>query len=152
VLLWQIDVKQQRAARKDLEEALRLADGLRPADIAYARGLLTDSAFDAVKYFDEAVDHDPYHARARVALLLELVLSGRFTEAQRHLDVAVIVHPEEPIVPLAGALLGSLQRKPDIVKHHRDRLRKLLTAERYAVVERLIPLLGNTMPPTQAAA
>jgi serine/threonine protein kinase len=138
--LWEVTGQLPAPARHDLEEALRIPGGLNDADAAYARGLLTDSVFEAVRQYELALQHQPFHARARVALLMELVLSGQFEAAQQQLNLAVAAHREDPSVAAAGVLLSLLRHDAAAGKQHLQQLRSLLNRERF---DRLASILNS---------
>ncbi len=135
VALWTPGLKPQAEARTLLTEALAIPDGLVHADAEYARGLLADGTTPALRHLEQAVRHDPFHPRARVALLFELLFSGQFQATERQLALAEAVVPAEPQVPAAGVLLSVLQGRARDGAPYLARLRRMLPrdqAERFA--------------------
>jgi tRNA A-37 threonylcarbamoyl transferase component Bud32 len=106
--LWE-DPAEARKGKDRLRAALAIKDGLRPADAAYVRGVLADGSLSAAASFQEAVGHERYHLRANAALLMELALSGLHGGARAHAIFMARAFPSEPVVPLALALMATLE-------------------------------------------
>jgi serine/threonine protein kinase len=117
---------QQESARRLIRAALEVPDGLASADAAYARGLLDESTFDAVRHFEEALAREPHHLRANAALLMELVLSGQFEPARRQAERMAATFPDEPVPPLALALMATLQEDGAARDRQLTELRRLV--------------------------
>ena len=71
----------------EIPQALDLPGGLLPADRADAQGLLSDGSLPAIEHFRQTLRADPYHHRGTVTLIMELVLAGEFTQADRRIAV-----------------------------------------------------------------
>lgn len=124
--LWEASAGKQEAGRALVRAALALPDGLAPADAAYARGLIDDSALAAIRQFEEALRHDRFHLRANAALLVELALTGQFERAKRQADFMTAVFPNEPVTPLALALVATLEEDVAARRHHLTTLERIL--------------------------
>jgi tetratricopeptide (TPR) repeat protein len=112
VLLWQGDVAISRSFTH-AEEGLKLvrravARGLPAAEKEYARGLLADTTPEAVRHFERALAHDPFHPRANGALVLTLATLGRLPEARQRIHFAERVFPRDPTFRVLHALLEAI--------------------------------------------
>jgi hypothetical protein len=126
--LWDWAPDRQRAGRADLEAGLAIPNGLRPADAAYARGVLAIGATEAIGHFRKAVEAGGgrFHLRANAALLLELTLTGQFDQARRQADFMRSAFPEEVVTPLALALAALCEQNHPLHRRHRDELARLM--------------------------
>ncbi len=124
--LWEVASDTQRAARDTIRAALAIPGGLRAADADFARGMLDESSFDAVRHFEGAIRHDRFHQRANAALLMELVLTGQFEAALRRAEFVAAVFPGEPVAPLAQALIATLREDTGHRERHLADLRRLV--------------------------
>jgi tetratricopeptide (TPR) repeat protein len=146
LLLWEPGHQQQERGRALVRQALGVKDGLTAADAAYARGLLAEAVADAVRDFEEALRHDRSHLRAAASLLVALVLSGQFEPALRKAEFLAAVFPDEPVTPLALALVATLQEDvPARRRHLVDLRRRVNDPQRMAVLEGLFASLDLTV-------
>ncbi|HEX3797173.1 MAG TPA: protein kinase [Verrucomicrobiae bacterium] len=99
-----------------------LTNNLNEADNAFARGLLADSTPEALKFFNQAIQLDPYHHGAhRHSLGLEFLL-GRHQEMSNHIAVFKVLYPDDPSpIFLTAAQLAMQGRLADA----RDQLKPL---------------------------
>jgi tetratricopeptide (TPR) repeat protein len=125
VLLWQGDMAISLSAVHEAEGLLKvrqsLSHGLPPAEDAYARGLLADSSPEAVGYFQQALQADPFHPRANGACAMCLFTLGRVAEARDQVHFAERVFPEDPTFQVLHAMLLALGGKKEEAKKHVER-------------------------------
>jgi tRNA A-37 threonylcarbamoyl transferase component Bud32 len=86
------------------------APGLSAADRAYAEGLLADSPADAAAHFQDALEQEPMHPHARRALLVDLLLLGRLTEAGREAHCLRALDDRDPLPVFAEAWVSCSRR------------------------------------------
>jgi serine/threonine protein kinase len=73
-----------------------MAAGLTDADLLFARGLLADNTPEALDWFQQALQHDPYHLGAhRNSLGLEFLL-GRHEQMANHIAILKTLYPDDP--------------------------------------------------------
>ena len=70
------------------------------AEGAYASGLIARNVKDAEARFREALQLDPYHRRARLTLVVTLMLSGKARDARLELGIAAELFRDDPNVGL----------------------------------------------------
>jgi serine/threonine protein kinase len=112
VLLWQADNGRSRdlgaADRQDLARKA-LAEGLPPADQAYAQSLLAETSAESVKHLRRVLEIDPYHGRATNALGSLLLWLGRRQELRDLLGQAELLFPDDPRIMTQRAQLLAVE-------------------------------------------
>lgn len=86
-----------------------LAMNLEPADALFAKGLLADTTPDALNYFLQAIQLDPFHHGAhRHSLGLEFLL-GRRAELEDNLRFFAVIYPNDPSATFLEAAESAMQ-------------------------------------------
>jgi hypothetical protein len=73
-----------------------LAAGLMDADHDFAKGLLAESTLEALDWFRQALQRDPYHHGAHVQSMGLEFLLGRYEELKSHFRVFKTLYPDDP--------------------------------------------------------
>jgi serine/threonine protein kinase/Flp pilus assembly protein TadD len=99
LLLWQAESGLRRdlttQARQDLVRRA-LAEGLPPADAAFARALLADTAPEVANHLHRALELDPFHGRAIDQLGSLLFSLGERQQLRDLLGKAELLFPDDP--------------------------------------------------------
>lgn len=119
-----------------------LASGLlKPADAAYAKGLIEPYAEKAIENFQEAVELNGFHHRANSLLAITLTFMGRLEEATSQCDFFRRTFPDDPAAHYFNAWLGLWNQDDEAVRDNLYRLKDRLGAtpeEQEANYERLL--------------
>jgi len=111
VQLWYGDLmlleQNQDEALRQIREAL--ANGLPPADAAYAESLLAETSPEAEQHLLRALEEDPFHYRAYAYLITLNVFQGNREEARRRAESARHLFPDDPMFPLAMGLIAAME-------------------------------------------
>lgn len=81
---------------------------LKDAERAFAEGLAAESMAESVKFYEEALQHSSFHIRARLQLVVSLVLLGRRDEVVHSVDAAIQIFPNDLRFYLARAYSEAL--------------------------------------------
>jgi serine/threonine protein kinase len=140
-----------------------LASGLTGTDQSYAKGLLAESTPEALKFFQQALQLDPYNHGAHVQSLGLEFLLGRRQELNDHVRVFKILYPDDPSPDIlevfelalqgqttkAEARLASLHDPlgPQLERELNQAIRSLGAAARYYTVENFLKSDGTNAAP-----
>jgi hypothetical protein len=136
VLLCRAETALNRQGGDDPRDLARqaLASGLPPADAAYARVFLADTAPEAVRQLQEALRHDPLNSRGLESLAMLLFITGRRDEFREVVTQVRMARPDS-----AGHLIYELfLRGMDGDRAGGERVLAGLAATEYA---ELVPVL-----------
>jgi tetratricopeptide (TPR) repeat protein len=148
VLLWQADLAL--CFSSDDDKALGMVrqaaqKQLSPAEAAYAAGLLAGTSPDALRFFQAALEKDPFHHRANGMLIQLLTFLGRFAEARARLAFAEQVFPDDPTFKVLHAQIEALEHNLPAAHALIDETPQLQNPQRQtarALVELLAELRG----------
>jgi len=87
---------------------------LNHANTPYAEGLLAKNFNISISKFREALDIDPFHHRANIALLTMLLFSGEFDEARQRIDFIQVIFPDDPLSFLVEPWIELLEGNNEI--------------------------------------
>ncbi|MCH8807900.1 MAG: protein kinase, partial [Planctomycetes bacterium] len=163
VLLWQGELELFRSGgREDAIEFIEaaLVEGLGADDEAHARGLLADTVPEALRYFQEALEHDPFHHRAIGMLGVSYLILGDLEQARRQFAVTSALFPEDPAVRIVYAATCALQgdrpsavalieqTRPQVGDEQSEALLELvdLVIEMHDLMAASTPLTGDDKP------
>ena len=132
------DQAQFEKGRALLREALREPKGLKAADQLFARGLLAESADEAAALLRRALQEDPFHHPARLALVTELLVTGRFVEVRREAALMRTFYHTDPFPEFVLALAAVMEGKPDVRDRHLEALRPLLEPAHHRTVSQFL--------------
>jgi serine/threonine protein kinase len=131
VLLCQAECALFRQGGGDPRELARQAihKGLPPADAAYAKVFLVETAPEAIELLQQAARHDPLHSRGLDCLAMLLFITGRkaeFREAVTHLRLS---QPDSASHLISELLLRAMDNERAGVERMTKRLAKTGYAE-----------------------
>ena len=139
------DQAQFEKGRALLREALREPKGLKAADQLFARGLLAESADEAAALLRRALQEDPFHHPARLALVTELLVTGRFVEVRREAALMRTFYHTDPFPEFVLALAAVMEGKPDVRDRHLEALRPLLEPAHHRTVSQFLKAFTDVL-------
>jgi tetratricopeptide (TPR) repeat protein len=132
--------RRYEAARIAFERALTLDSG--QLEARYHLGLIAREqgrTAEAIESLLAVIARDPAHGPAHLAIGTLFLLTGDLGRAQRHLDCAVILNPEDPAPHYQLALLhrrtGDLERAGGEIQQFEEKRHKTLAGSPAAVVK-----------------
>jgi len=113
-----------------LQQALETDPPLPPGDEAYVRGLLASKPADASRYFEVALDHNPYNKNARGQLAVIYTIQGCLEQARREVEIARAMFPDDIDLMCSLLIACALQGDRDGVQETIELLRTAGAQER----------------------
>src|SRR5262249_40022386 len=104
------------------------------------RGLLAETSPDAVRHFQEALAHDPFHHRANGILTLLLTLLGQLEEARARVAFAELVFPDDPTFRVLHALIQAVEDDLPRPRAQLERARPQLGEQQLETARALVEL------------
>ena len=86
-----------------------LAAGLDPANEQYVRGLLAETTPEALAFFRQALERDPYHHGAHSQSLGLEFLLGQGEPVDRHVALLKVLYPDDPGPVLVHAIRTAIE-------------------------------------------
>ncbi len=150
--VWLLQGEIQLWSDAHAEELVRRAraKGLPPAEDAYARALLAQTAPAAVAHLRRSLALDPYQPRARTVLELLLILLARLPEARLELSAHEALFPDDVNAKVLRAITLALAGDRAAADAVLDRLRGRLKEGDRAELRALIGLLVEVSKPANA--
>jgi tetratricopeptide (TPR) repeat protein len=107
-LLWISDAPRAQALFRQALDA-----GLSPAAQHYARGMVAPRVPDAIAELQTCLNLDPYYHEANRSLAMLQVMMGQLDDARARTRAWMLNFPDDPIAPLALALIATAQGNRD---------------------------------------
>jgi len=142
VRLWQGDFEQFHDGKRVLELTRQAVDlGLPPADLAYAKAILSASTKEAAQHISETLELEPYHHQANMLRGFYLLFLGRHDDATQHVLTASRLFPDDPSFQTQLVIIHTLNNQQSKADEVMKRLRRQTSDVQYRVLRDLLDFI-----------
>ena len=121
-----------------IEAAIR--GGLDDDDRLFAEGLVADSLTDAAEMYQKSLSLSPFHSRARIQLIITLILLGRYEEVQDQVKIAKSLFANDKRFYFADTISHALANRTGQARNALNELKGKFPAARVRDMYSLIGL------------
>jgi predicted Ser/Thr protein kinase len=145
--LWQGELAEMQGrtdeATRLYQEAL--AAELPPDEDAYVRACLAETAPEAIEYFRQSLEANPFHYRSSSQLAVELVISGRFDEALEVCSAGSAQFPSSSAFTFTRGLVYCLQGDQEAARDQLEMLRGRLNETEIDRIQTVFAILHTAI-------